>query len=91
MSELTIGDQDFGPLPRVAGPAKDFLRGSINNRPFRPGGLEDTQSLDRIFPDGATNGEWVHEVLKGGPTQAIPPSLKEGLDLGDIKVTNSMS
>lgn len=80
------GAQDSGPLPRMAGPAKDFVRGSINNRPFRPGGLDDSQSLERILPIGASNGEWVREVLNGGPAQAVPPSLKQGLDLGDLKV-----
>lgn len=85
MSELTVGAQETGPLPRVAGPAKDFVRGSINNRPFRPGGLDD-QSVERILPAGATNGEWVHELLNGGPAQSIAPSLKQGLDLGELKV-----
>lgn len=68
------------------GPTKDFIRGSINNRPFRPGGLDDSQSLERILPDGATNGEWVRELLRGGPSQTIPPGFKQGLDLGDLKV-----
>ncbi|KAL9334093.1 hypothetical protein Peur_074232 [Populus x canadensis] len=85
VSELSPGAQDSAPLPRVAGPAKDFVRGSINNRPFRPGGLEESQNVDRLLPDGATNGEWVREVLNGGPAQAVAPSLKQGLDLGDLK------
>ncbi|KAH9701580.1 DExH-box ATP-dependent RNA helicase DExH11 [Citrus sinensis] len=85
VSELMLGAQDSGPLPRVAGPAKDFVRGSINSRPFRPGGLEDSQSLERILPDGASNGEWVQEILKGGPAQVVPPSFKQGLDLGELQ------
>ncbi|KAJ9172455.1 hypothetical protein P3X46_015691 [Hevea brasiliensis] len=85
MSELTVGAPDSSPLPRVAGPAKDFVRGSINKRPFRPGGLDDSQSLERILPSGATNGEWVHELLNGGPAQSTAPSLKQGLDLGELK------
>ncbi|XP_071723078.1 DExH-box ATP-dependent RNA helicase DExH11-like [Rutidosis leptorrhynchoides] len=85
VSELTAGAQNSGPLPRVAGPAKDFVRGSINNRPFRPGGLEESQSIERILPDGASDGEWVREVLNGDPAQSIPPTLKEGLDLGELK------
>lgn len=85
VSELSPGAQDSASLPRVAGPAKDFVRGSINNRPFRPGGLEESQNVDRLLPDGATNGEWVREVLNGGPAQAVAPSLKQGLDLGDLK------
>lgn len=80
------GAEESGPLPRTSGPAKDFVRGSINNRPFRPGGLDDSQGLDRTLPEGASNGEWVREVLNGGPAQAIPPSLKQGLNLGALKV-----
>eukprot|EP00257_Ricinus_communis_P017116 XP_015575481.1 DExH-box ATP-dependent RNA helicase DExH11 [Ricinus communis] len=83
VSELIA--QDSSSLPRIAGPAKDFVRGSINNRPFRPGGLDDSQSLEKILPAGAANGEWLREVLNGGPAQSIPPSLKKGLDLGDLK------
>ncbi|XP_031255224.1 DExH-box ATP-dependent RNA helicase DExH11 isoform X2 [Pistacia vera] len=85
VSELMLGSQDSGPLPRMAGPAKDFVRGSINNRPFRPGGLEDSQSLERILPDGASNGEWVQEMLNGGPVQVVPPSFKQGVDFGELK------
>ncbi|ONI00017.1 hypothetical protein PRUPE_6G062900 [Prunus persica] len=85
VSELIVGAQESGSLPRVAGPAKDFVRGSINNRPFRPGGLDDSKSLERVLPDGASNGEWVHELLIGGSAQAVPPSFKQGLDLGDLK------
>lgn len=73
-------------MPRIVGPPKDFVRGSINNRPFRPGGLDDSPSLGRVVPDGATNGEWVREVLNGGPAQTAPPSFKQGPDLGDLKV-----
>lgn len=85
MSEITVGAQESGSLPRMNGSAKDFVRGSLNNRPFRPGGLDDSQSVQRI-PDGVTNGEWVRELLSGGPSQAIPPGFKQGLDLGDLKV-----
>ncbi|KAG7949566.1 hypothetical protein I3843_13G069100 [Carya illinoinensis] len=85
VSELMLGAQDSGSLPRAAGPTKDFLRGSINNRPFRPGGLDDSQSLERSLPEGALNGEWVREVMNGGPAQVSLPSLKKGLDLGNLK------
>lgn len=84
VSDLSSGAVESGPLPRTS--AKDFVRGSINNRPFRPGGLDDSQSLERILPPGATNGEWVREILNGGPAQTIPPSLKQGLDLGALRV-----
>uniref|UniRef100_A0A2P2LY90 Ski2 N-terminal domain-containing protein n=1 Tax=Rhizophora mucronata TaxID=61149 RepID=A0A2P2LY90_RHIMU len=87
VSELMVGAQGSAALPRMAGPAKDFVRGSISSRPFRPGGLEDSQSLERLLPDSASNGEWVHEVLNGGPVQTVPPSFKQGLDLGDLMVT----
>ncbi|XP_068638074.1 DExH-box ATP-dependent RNA helicase DExH11 [Aristolochia californica] len=86
VTKLMEGAQDSGPLPRMPGPAKDFVRGSINNRPFRPGGLDGTQSSERALPAGVQNGDWVREVLSGGPAQAIPPSLKQGLDFGALKV-----
>ncbi|KAG5598522.1 hypothetical protein H5410_029892 [Solanum commersonii] len=91
VSELTIGADDSGALPRIVGPPKDFVRGSINSRPFRPGGLDDSPSLGRVVPDGATNGGWVREVLNGGPAQTAPPSFKQGPDLGDLKDTHSCS
>lgn len=77
--------EDSGGLPRMAGPAKDYVKGSINNRPFRPGGLDNSQVSERI-PVGASNGQWVWEVINGGPPQTIPPSFKQGLDLGDLRV-----
>lgn len=84
VSDLTV--EESGSLPRMAGSAKDFVRGSLSNRPFRPGGLDDSQSLERILPDGVSNGEWVCELLNGGPAQTVPPGLKQGLELGDLKV-----
>lgn len=86
VSELTVGAEDSGALPRIVGPAKDFVRGSINNRPFRPGGLDKTDSLEKILPDGACNGEWALELLHGGPAQVIPPGFRDGLDLGQLEV-----
>ncbi|KAM7489853.1 hypothetical protein LguiB_027337 [Lonicera macranthoides] len=38
-----------------------------------------------VIPDGASNDEWVWEVLNGGPAQTIPPSFKQGVDLGTLK------
>lgn len=84
VSDLTSGAVESGSLTRTS--AKDFVRGSINNRPFRPGGLDDSQGLERTLPPGASNGEWVREILNGGPAQTIPPSSKQGLDLGPLKV-----
>ncbi|QCD78043.1 antiviral helicase SKI2 [Vigna unguiculata] len=83
LSDLKLGETESGPLPRTSG--KDFVRGSINNRPFRPGGLDDSRSVERILPEGASNGEWVREIFNGGPAQTIPPSLKHGLDFGELK------
>lgn len=91
VSELMVGDQDFVPVPSMSAPAKDVIRGSITKRPFRPGGLGDSQSLQSLLPEGATNGEWVREVLNGGPAQSVPPSFKQGLDLGDLKVVVGVS
>ncbi|PIN04704.1 Cytoplasmic exosomal RNA helicase SKI2, DEAD-box superfamily [Handroanthus impetiginosus] len=85
VSEMMIGAEDSGALPRIVGPAKDFVRGSLKNRPFRPGGLDNADSLGKIFPEGACNGEWARELLHGGPAQVRPPGFKDGLDLGDLK------
>ncbi|XP_057789862.1 DExH-box ATP-dependent RNA helicase DExH11 isoform X2 [Salvia miltiorrhiza] len=85
ISEMVTGSQDSGALPRIVGPAKDFVRGSINNRPFRPGGLDSTDSLGKIHPDGACNGEWARGLLHGESAQILPPGFKDGLDLGDLK------
>lgn len=87
--ELSEGAQDSGALPRMPGPATDFVRGSVNNRPFRPGGLENSQSLERIVPEGARNGGWVNELLNGGPAQNVLPSFKQGVDFGSLKVTSA--
>ncbi|XP_071934825.1 DExH-box ATP-dependent RNA helicase DExH11 isoform X2 [Coffea arabica] len=89
IAELTAGAEDSGVLPRIVGPAKDYVKGSLSSHPFRPGGLEDSHSLGRILPDGAVNGEWVWEVLNGGPAQSIAPSFKDGLDLGDLRAHSS--
>ncbi|KAK8598558.1 hypothetical protein V6N13_094525 [Hibiscus sabdariffa] len=82
VSDIIVGGETRGSFPRTSA-SNDIVRGSINNRPFHPGGLEE-QSLERILPDGASNGEWVHEVLNGGPAQTIPPGFKQGLNLGDL-------
>ncbi|KAG1365844.1 DExH-box ATP-dependent RNA helicase DExH11 [Cocos nucifera] len=85
VTELIGGPQDSGTLGRMPGPAKDFVRGSMNSRPFRPGGLDDSQALERALPEGACNGEWVREVINGGVAQSVPPSFKKGLELGCLK------
>lgn len=85
VSELMGGAQGATTAPRMPGPAKDFVRGSTNNRPFWPGGLGDDQSSGRIMPEGARNGAWVRELIDGGVAQAAPPGFKKGLDLGYLK------
>lgn len=85
ISELNAGAEDSGAMPRITGPAKDFVRGSIHSRPFHPGGLDGSQSLQRVVPNGALNGDWIREVLEGGPAEKVPPSCKQGLDLGNLK------
>ncbi|KAL3625768.1 Antiviral helicase ski2 [Castilleja foliolosa] len=85
VADLTAGAQESGAMPHIAGPAKDFVRGSISNRPFRPGGLDNADSLGKIAPDGACNGEWARELLHGGRAQVLPPGLKDGLHLGDLE------
>uniref|UniRef100_A0A0E0NA65 DExH-box ATP-dependent RNA helicase DExH11 n=1 Tax=Oryza rufipogon TaxID=4529 RepID=A0A0E0NA65_ORYRU len=78
-----------GITPRMPGPAKDFVRGSVNSRPFRPGGLHDdaaaAAALEKAFPEGARNGDWVRELMSGGPAQVNPPGFRKGLDLGNLK------
>jgi len=48
-----FGSGAGGLAPRMPGPSKDFVRGSINNRPFRPGGLQDDDAeaaaLEKAF------------------------------------------
>lgn len=90
LSDQMYGDQDSGFFPRMVGPPKDFLRGSVNNSPFRPGGLEDSQSSERSLPEGVSSGQWVQELLNGGPAQTVPPSFKQSLDLGDLMVCYPM-
>ncbi|CAL5060163.1 unnamed protein product [Urochloa decumbens] len=84
-----FGSGTGGLAPRMPGPAKDFVRGSINNRPFRPGGLldddADAAALEKAFPEGARNGDWVHELMTGGPAQVAPPGFRKGLELGQLK------
>jgi len=84
-----FGSGTGGIAPRMPGPAKDFVRGSINNRPFRPGGLQDdtaeAAALEKAFPEGARNGDWVRELMSGGPAQVAPPGFRKGLELGQLK------
>ncbi|XP_041998400.1 DExH-box ATP-dependent RNA helicase DExH11-like isoform X1 [Salvia splendens] len=85
VSEVVLETQDSGALPRIVGPAKDFVRGSINSRPFRPGGLDNADSLGKIYPDGACNGEWARGLLHGEAALILPPGFKDGPDLGNLK------
>ncbi|KAL6888475.1 hypothetical protein ACP4OV_009501 [Aristida adscensionis] len=78
-----------GMAPRMPGPAKDFVRGGMNSRPFRPGGLQDdtaeAAALEKALPEGALNGDWVRELMSGGPALIAPPGFRKGLELGQLK------
>lgn len=82
-----------GMVARMPGPPKDFVRGRVNSRPFRPGGMHDHTAeaavLEKAFPEGARNGDWVRELMSGGPAQIAPPGFGTGLDLGRLKEYNS--
>lgn len=84
-----------GMVPRMPGPAKDFVRGRVNSRPFRPGGLQDdaaeAAALEKAFPEGARNGDWVRELMSGGPALNAPPGFPKGLDLGQLKVRSLLN
>ncbi|GLJ42713.1 hypothetical protein SUGI_0885500 [Cryptomeria japonica] len=77
--------QDSSSVLRRPGAPEDFVRGNTNSRPFLPGGFEETQTSERYLPEGASNGDWVHEIIEGGCMQTIPPGFKHGLDLGTPK------
>ncbi|KAJ3685614.1 hypothetical protein LUZ61_014778 [Rhynchospora tenuis] len=95
VEELMEGAQeDIGGLNRMPGPAKDFVRGSLNNRPFRPGGLQSSNHLpheDKHNSDKcALHADWVRELIHpingGGPQpQTVPPTFRKGLQLGPLK------
>ncbi|KAL6565185.1 Antiviral helicase ski2 [Orobanche minor] len=85
IADLTAGAKESGGLPCIIGPAKDFLRGSISSRPFRPGGPDNADYLGKSIPDGACNGEWAHELLHGGRAQVLPPGFKYESHLGDLE------
>jgi antiviral helicase SKI2 len=70
---------------RKPGAPEDFLRGSTNNRPFNPGGIDPPQSSSKVILEGALNGNWFHEVLEGGPLQTVPPGFKQGIDFGSVE------
>jgi antiviral helicase SKI2 len=89
--------EDVGGLNKLPGPAKDFVRGSLNNRPFRPGGVQSSNvptHADQPNSDkGALHANWVreliHPVIGGGPLpQTVPPTFRKGLQLGPLKVVS---
>jgi antiviral helicase SKI2 len=84
-----------GMVPRMPGPAKDFVRGRVNSRPFRPGGLQDdaaeAAALEKAFPESARNGDWVRELMSGGPALIAPPGFPKGIDLGQLKVRSLLN
>ncbi|KAJ4781291.1 ATP-dependent RNA helicase [Rhynchospora pubera] len=94
VEELMEGAQeDVGGLNRMPGPAKDFVRGGLNNRPFRPGGFqssshlhEDNQNSDKCALYADWVRELIHPVNEGGTLpQTVPPTFREGLQLGPFK------
>jgi antiviral helicase SKI2 len=94
MSE--IFDSGTGEMPSpMPGSAKDFVRGSMNSRPFRPGGLQDAAAeaaaLEKAFPEGARNGDWVRELMGSGPAQVAPPGFRKGLEFGQLKVCSLLN
>lgn len=89
--------EDVGGLNKMPGPAKDFVRGSLNNRPFRPGGLQSSNLPGRNDPQnsdkGSLHADWVREFIRpvsgGGPLpQTVPPTFRKGLQLGPLKVAS---
>ncbi|KAJ3676350.1 hypothetical protein LUZ60_003762 [Juncus effusus] len=83
---------------RRVGAAKDYVRGSLKNRPFRPGGLKaqaEAGSADSAtaasVPEGARNGDWVKELVGQSQSQSqsrsqtVPPGFHQGVDLGPVK------
>ncbi|KAL2653895.1 hypothetical protein R1flu_022023 [Riccia fluitans] len=76
------GAHNSSSVLRKPGPPDHFVKGSSGNQPFLPGGFDLSQTSERYVPEGALNGEWVAEILQGGPLQTVPPGFKRGLDLG---------
>ncbi|CAA7392674.1 unnamed protein product [Spirodela intermedia] len=85
VAELLEDAQDTGNLLHVPGQMRDFVRGSTSNRPFRPGGLDDSPSSERLLPEGVHSGQWLREIIDGGDAQTVPPSFKHGMNLGSLK------
>lgn len=90
VAELLEDAQDTGNLLHTPGQMRDFVRGSTSNRPFRPGGLDDSQSSERLLPEGVHTGQWLREIIDGGEAQTVPPSFKHGMNLGSLKVSSGM-
>ncbi|KAJ7561237.1 hypothetical protein O6H91_03G020200 [Diphasiastrum complanatum] len=78
----TEGAHNSSSLLRRPGPPEDFVRGSTSNQPFLPGGSDLSHKAEKYIPEGALNGEWLTEILQGGPLETVPPGFKRGLDLG---------
>ncbi|CAM6105247.1 unnamed protein product [Calypogeia fissa] len=76
------GAHNSSSVLRRPGPPDHFVQGSTSNQPFLPGGFDLSQTSERYIPEGALNGDWLLEILQGGPLQTVPPGFKRGLDLG---------
>ncbi|KAG0598823.1 hypothetical protein M758_12G103200 [Ceratodon purpureus] len=77
-----LNSQNSSSVLRKPGHPEDFVRGSTSNHPFRPGGFDLPQSSGKTVPLGALNGDWLREVLHGGPLQKVAPGFKHGIDFG---------
>lgn len=81
-TEHALNSQNSSSVLRKPGNPEDFVRGSTSNHPFRPGGFDLPQSSGKTVPEGALNGDWLREVLHGGPLQKVAPGFKHGIDFG---------
>lgn len=83
-----LNSQNSSSVLRKPGHPEDFVRGSTSNHPFRPGGFDLPQSSGKTVPLGALNGDWLREVLHGGPLQKVAPGFKHGIDFGLPEVSD---
>lgn len=81
-TEHALNSQNSSSVLRKPGHPEDFVRGSTSNHPFRPGGFDLPQSSGKTVPEGSLNGDWLREVLHGGPLQKVAPGFKHGIDFG---------
>eukprot|EP00897_Mesotaenium_endlicherianum_P000213 jgi/Mesen1/10192/ME000766S09561 len=83
--EVVIGEGGAGPVASVwpwdrKGGADEYVRGSASRAPYLPGGFEEevSEGLQKAAPAGCQNGEWLAEILRGGPYLTTPPGFARG-------------